>query len=867
MKLEASDTGTIQRSDYRPAPFSIDEVDLTFELDPLRTLVAARFRYQSETDTIGPLRLDGVGCELTALRVNGEDLSPAEYDIDEYSLRVFSPGREGILEIETAVTPGGTGDEGLLFIDGTFITHCEPEGLRKITYCLDRPDVLVKYRCTVIARRETAPVLLSNGELIDSGDLPDGRHFATWFDPYPKATYLFALVAGDLACRRETVASPSGESFEIAVYGRPEYLDRCATAISALRCASEWDERIYGCRYDLSVLNVAIVRNYPGGAMENKGLNLYGTDYFLASEEVSTDEDMLRIEATVAHEYFHNWSGNRVGVRNWFELCLKEGLTIRRQQQFMVDRHGQIERVDQVLRLRQSQQPEDDSNGAHAVRPASYKTPNNLYTATVYQKGAELLRMVEVIVGRDVFVSAVAHFFAEFDGTTASVDDLIATVERVADIDLGRFKRWFTAVGTLELEVSTAWDASSGDYSLTIAQKGRAADPPLSVPVQVGLVGTSGDALTVQFESQIGQEHRLLLTERSQTFVFSGVEVPPIPSLLRGYSAPARVSIDLDPRQLALLVRRDQDACVRWDSMQQLAIRLILEPDDAATLEIWCDLVEELLLGGGDPGIAGRLLELPSERFLMAKAERHGIDALLAGRNALAEATEHAVGVTFRRFYEILEQAALSEMSARRLRNVCLWYIHRHPTTDDIAATKRQFQATAFDNRWAAARLLVDRGGRDRDAVLDETYSQWQSSPEQLDRWFSLHGGSRAPDAARLIRKCIRHVDFSLSDTARIKALVDPFTQNIAALHERSGSGYDAFFDLVSTLDTVNPRFAARMLRAFGDWQRLDRARQEIIALHMTQLLDCPNVSRDVSEIVEQVLSKRSGAAAALESA
>jgi aminopeptidase N len=837
-------SGTVQRADYRPFPFAIDLIDLRFELALPTTRVTAALDFRRLSDAPESLVLNGAGPKLVELCLDGAELAPATYQLSEHELVIADLPARGQLRIVADVDPGGAGSEGLICVDDVFVTHCEPEGFRRITFFPDRPDVLVRYRCTLIADAERYPTLLSNGHLTERGQLPDARHYARWEDPFAKASYLFALVAGRLTETRCVFMTRSGRSVDLRVHCLADDMPYCAVGLETLLKAIRWDEQAYGREYDLDVLNVAVLRSYPGGGMENKGLNLYSTEFFLTSPEISTDEERRRVQAVIAHEYFHNWTGNRVGCRSWFELSLKEGFTIFRQQQFMATLLGEADaRIDDVLRLEELQYPEDDGGMAHAIRPESYVCPANLYTKTVYEKGAEIIRMLHLIIGAGAFRATADAFFDRFDGQAAGIDDLLDTAEQICGRSLSLFRRWYSNVGPVRLIMKRRYDARSHRCTISLKQSASDAATVLEIPLRLSLLGADS-------------ERTILMTESETDLTFEGAAAPPIP-LLHGFSAPVRIETDLDASDLLVLATNNRDPFARWSAAQRIA-ELALSHGDPQAAEAWLDVVRTALTEPDlDPAIAGRLLQLPSEKRLGQRAACVEVDALHVARGTLANTTRTALTRELRDArLRLRAQAQTPDVDgARRLRNACLWYLMRAPSDEDLAECWDQFRKESLlENVCSALRCLIDLGGQDRARALEEAHTRWHRYPALLDHWFSAQAASESSDCAARVAGLFGHPDLPLDNSARLKATFDAFADNQHALHAASGIGYNTIFRVVSSLNLSNPRLAARFLRRLDDWMRFDERRRRAIADRFRHLLSLPDLAPQLREIAAKSL-------------
>jgi aminopeptidase N len=857
------------RADYRPPEYSVDHIDLCFELAVPVTRVTATLSITRADRRAGPLVFNGERLRLLSLRLDGAVLPADSYAADERSLTIFHAPASCEIEFVTELQPvDNAGLEGLNHVAGTFFTHCEPEGFRRITYFPDRPDVMARYRCTLIADPVLCPTLLSNGYLRESAALPDGRRYARWEDPYPKSTYVFAIAAGSFETVKDHFITRSGRRVEIAIHAAAEELRYCAYGLGVLKQAMAWDERAYGREYDLDVFNVVVMRSYPGGAMECKGLNLYASEFFVGSVETSTDEELMRVAAIIGHEYFHNWTGNRVGCRDWFELSLKEGFTVYRQQQFTASLFGaDAARIDDVKRLRELQYPEDQGGMAHAVRPASYLAISNFYTRTIYDKGAEIIRMMNLIVGDCAFYAASHAFFSRFDGTAATIDSLLDTVETVSGVDLAQFRHWYAAVGGLNLHVAGSYDSAARRYTLRVEQqpvRSQEIATPLHVPLRLGLLGPEGQALSLQLSHEQGGSVERLIELRCATEVLTFEDVPcaPIPSVLRGYSAPAQISLDLDDAALALLATHDSDGFNRWEMAQELATRVLLRLADGADADssntaAWTRVAARTLTTTGDHSIAARVIELPSVHQLGLRRAPVDVESLHAARLRLIhESTAHLRDL-LQRTYELTTFAARGDAAAgtRRLRNRCLAYLLAEPHADDLERCRIQLRtADRMEDASAALKLLIDRGGVDREQALHRFYEQWQGVASVIDRWFAVQAGSDATDCAARVERLLTHHSYCLDNATRLKAIFDTFTLNAHAFHDRSGLGHDLVMRTILSLRDSNPRLAARFLKQFDGWHRYGVTRRTSLRQALQRVLETPDIAQELYEIASQSL-------------
>lgn len=871
----AAGSSPTRRADYRPPGYKIEEVDLAFELGlPVTRVTATLSLIRDAKANESSLILDGRNLKLTALRLDGSPVPVSEYEVKADGLYIRSLPPRCRLTVVTEISPADNpGLEGLNFAAGTFFTHCEPEGFRRITYFLDRPDILARYRCTIVANKAEFPVLLSNGNCLQTGELGAGRHFARWEDPFPKASYLFALVAGNFEMLSDRFVTRSGRGVTLTVYASPEDIGHCRFGLDVLKEAMAWDERAYGREYDLDQMNIAVMRSYPGGAMENKGLNLYTSELFAVSPSVASDDNMRWTHGVVAHEYLHNWTGNRVGCRNWFELSLKEGFTIFRQREFVASQIGDsVSRIDEVVRLREYQFPEDDGGNAHAVRPQSYLTVSNLYTPTVYEKGAELIRAMKVLVGPEAFSRGAQRFFERFDGKAAAIDDLIDSVADSSQQDLAEFRRWYDVVGPVFVDVHRRYDPKERRLSLVVRQRCGTACPgeafPVRMPIVMGLLSASGDPIAIRggdAGAAAGQREIVLsLAAEEEEFTFEDVPPGAIPSLFRGYSAPVRVATDLADAELAVLAAKDADPFNRWDAMQQLAIRAAApvtgSPAESASF-LWLEALTAAVAGARqDPGFAARLLRLPAEAVIGETQNPLDVDGIRRARRALAEQATARLRTRLRYLRDSLERDAAMPggVESRRLSHLCQWYLMQAPEPEDLGYTWRKFEcARTLEARGSALRLLVSRGGDDRTRALEQAYASWKGSPALLDQWFAIQASSEADDTADLMAALVKHPEFDLRNGTRVKITFDAFTTNQGALHDGSGVGYGIVQWLTLALNKPHPRLAARFLKRLDGWARLDERRRNMLADLFRRVLVAPELSQEIFEVASRSLKPR----------
>ena len=868
--------------DYQPPAWQVHAVTLGFDLGAAQTRVQARLELTRVTPG-APLRLDGEQLELLSLALDGRRLEACGYRLDGGALEVFDAPDHCVLETETLIHPEeNTALSGLYASGGNLVTQCEAEGFRRITFFPDRPDVLAVFTVTLRAERMRFPVLLCNGNPGASGPLPDGRHYAVWHDPFPKPSYLFALVAGDLGHIEDHFTTCSGRRVALRIYAQPHHLDKCAHAMASLIKAMRWDEVVYGREYDLEVFNIVAVDDFNMGAMENKGLNIFNAKYIMASPATATDGDYAAIEAVVAHEYFHNWSGNRVTCRDWFQLSLKEGFTVFRDQEFTADMGSRgVKRIQDVNGLRSFQFREDAGPMAHPVRPASYAEINNFYTATVYNKGAEVVRMLHLLLGPEAFRRGTDLYFSRHDGQAVTTDDFVACMQEAGSLDLTQFKRWYDQAGTPVVAASGHYDAAARRYRLTLEQAcppspGQPQKQPFHIPVALGLMGPDGTDLPLRLAGEAaarpGGTCVLHLREPRAEFVFEDLPAEPLPSLLRGFSAPVKLRQERRAEQLAFQMAHDSDAFSRWDAAQQLAVQTILAhlPDAPAGLGV--RLLEALHSAFGsalaapasDPALLAQVLALPSETYLGEFLPALEPLALFQARRGVALALARAQrAALLARFTALQDDAPYVYDGAgagrRALKNLCLGYLllldEQDGAPDLRALGMRQFErGHNMTDRMAAASALSHCPGPEREAALGALLRDWREDPQVMDKWLSLHALSRLPGALERVRNLMNHPVFSLRNPNKVRALIGAFTQNTPHFHAADGAGYAFLADQVLTLDPLNPQVASRLAGVFSPWRRYASPQRGQMQAQLQRIAATPGLSRDVAEIAAKSL-------------
>ncbi len=870
--MSAAPPTAILRSDYRPPDFRILHLGLDFALDPQATTVRARI--EIERVGAGDLVLDGRKLELVSVALDGRMLGPADYARDDEHLTIHGVGARGDLEIVTRIDPSGnTSLDGLYRSSGSFCTQCEPQGFRKITYYLDRPDVMAPMTVKLTADRAQYPVLLSNGNRIDAGVIGGGRHYAVWDDPFPKSSYLFALVAGDLGNITDTFTTASGRVVTLGIYAAPADLDKLDHAMQSLKAAMTWDERTYGREYQLDIFNIVAVGDFNMGAMENTGLNIFNTKYVLASPDTATDVDYAGVEGVIGHEYFHNWSGNRVTCRDWFQLSLKEGLTVFRDQQFSADSSGPaVKRIADVDRLRRSQFPEDAGPMAHPVRPDSYIEINNFYTPTVYEKGAEVVRMIRTLLGPERFRAGMDLYFDRHDGQAVTCDDFVQAMEDASSVDLTQFRRWYSQAGTPVLTASGHYDAAAKRYSLTLEQAtpptpGQAEKSPLHIPVAMALLGPDGKALPLNADG--ATENVLELKTAKANFDFDNVPAAPVPSLLRGFSAPVRLVSDQGGRELAFLIAHDDDPVARWDAGQSLAVRTMLamasKSDAKALGDLLIDSIGAMLRDAAlDPGLAAVMLSLPDATGLAEFVNPVDVAALAAAaRDMRAELGRRLRPLLFDVYARTgpgnsadEDDISAAAMGRRALHNAALRLLMTTPDDETVALAERQFHdAKGMTLRIGALAALADTDGPARETALAEFYDRHQGNALTVDKWFSVQARADRPQTLDDVRRLMRHPDFTTGNPNRLRALISAFADgNFTRFHDTAGDGYRLLADIVAHLDATNPQVGARMLGPLRQWRRFAEPQRGLMKTALEDLSGRVK-SRDIFEVVSKSLA------------
>ncbi|HET9751077.1 MAG TPA: aminopeptidase N [Casimicrobiaceae bacterium] len=871
-----------RRVDYRAPAFLVDDIALELDLDPDATDVAATFAFRRNPaaladDRDAPLVLDGEHQTNVRVTLDGVPLAPDRYDLAASTLTLRDAPERGTLVVHTRIAPAmNAALEGLYVSSGVFCTQCEPEGFRRIAYFFDRPDVLARYRVTLRADRARYPVLLSNGNRVDAGLLSDGRHFATWHDPFPKPTYLFAVVAGDLASLEDTFVTRSGRRVALRIYASAANIDRCGYALASLAKAMRWDEERFGREYDLDTFMIFCADDFNLGAMENKGLNIFNSRLVLADPAIATDADYNAIEGVIGHEYFHNWTGNRVTCRDWFQLSLKEGLTVFRDQEFSSDLGSRaVERIAAVEYLRREQFAEDAGPMAHPVRPDEYEEINNFYTATVYEKGAEVIRMQHELLGADRFRRAMDLYFDRHDGQAVTCDDFVQAMQDGSGVDLAQFRGWYAQAGTPRVRVHGRYDQAARRYVLDVTQS-VGAHPrrasPLHVPMRIGLLAHDGSDLPIRLtgEHAAGRTTRTLeITQKTQRFEFVDVAERPVPSLFRGFSAPVQVEFDYSDDDLALLAQYDSDPVNRWDAAQRVFTDAILRlaalhrDGSALALPRLLDRIVATLVADerSDPALIALALTLPDPSYVAS------LEATIepAGITTASIFVERELGRRHRAAFEAAYarnrprepyEPTPAQAAARRLSNLCLRYLGMIDDAQSQTLVVEQYErADNMTDTIGALVALRDSTSSARDTLYRSFEAKWRDEPLVLDKWFALQAKSLRDDTLGTVRALLAHPRFNARNPNRVRSLVGSFALgNFARFNAEDGAGYAFATEQVRALDATNPQLASTIAGAFNLWKRYAEPRRGLMRRALSRIAKTPNLSPDVSEVVERTL-------------
>jgi len=878
---------TIYLKDYTVPEYLVHSVALNFALDDEDTLISSRLilsRNPASRSSNTSLILSGENLKL--IRVNlddGNDLSQDQYLQTQDALIIHNVPQQQrfALTIENTINPkANTALEGLYLSNGMLCTQCEAEGFRKITYFLDRPDVMTLFTTTLVGDKDRYPVLLSNGNKVAQGELPDNRHWVTWEDPFNKPCYLFALVAGQLECIADRFTTQSGRDIDLQIFVEKHDLDKCDHAMQSLKNAMRWDEQVYGREYDLDLYMIVAVGHFNMGAMENKGLNVFNTKFVLARPDTATDSDYEHIEGVIGHEYFHNWTGNRITCRDWFQLSLKEGFTVFRDQEFTGDRTSKaVKRIEDVNMLRTRQFAEDAGPLAHPIRPDSYIEINNFYTLTVYEKGAEVVRMIRTLLGAEGFRKGSDLYFERHDGQAVTCDDFVSAMEDANGIDLSQFRRWYTQAGTPVLTVQQHYDPSAQTLTLTINQNcpptpGQAVKEPLHIPVTMGLLNKDGSVAPCKLHGsdQACDEVILQLTQTEQAFTFEGLAEQPVVSILRGFSAPVKLVMERSLDELAFLLSHDSDTFNRWEAGQQLAGQiitgLIADLQNGREMHVNPIMVaaikQVLEQPWDDVSYFSLLLSLPSETYLAEQMQVVDVEAIHAAREFVMLTLAEQLQPQFQALYKNNHRDESGKFDAgaigrRRIKNTCLSYLSKLENHNIHQLSQQQFNAAKnMTDQIAALTVIVDNPHPAKQQCLDSFYYQWKAEALVIDKWFALQASSSMPDTFATVQALMRHPAFDLKNPNRVRSLIGAFSQsNPRHFHAANGQGYQFLADQIIALNTLNPQVASRMVGALTAWRRYDESRQALMKAQLERIISTEAISKDVYEVASKSLAQQ----------
>ncbi|MEE9331870.1 MAG: aminopeptidase N [Methylophilaceae bacterium] len=856
---------TIYLKDYAPAPYKVEHVNLYFELHEDKTVVKSEVHYlKNAKSTTNDLVLNGQDQIIISVEMNGVAFDG--YTIVDNKMIIKGAAEKFTLTITSEIDPSSnTALEGLYKSQGTYCTQCEAEGFRRITFFQDRPDVLSTFSVRIEADKKQYPVLLSNGNFGDSGDLEGGRHFTVWNDPFPKPCYLFALVAGDLVRTEDTFATMTGRSVDLHIYVRAGDESQCGHAMESLKKAMQWDEETYGREYELDLFNIVAVSDFNMGAMENTSLNIFNTKLVLAQQETATDADFLSVEGVIGHEYFHNWTGNRVTCRDWFQLSLKEGLTVFRDQEFSADLNSRaVQRVDDVDRLRRLQFSEDASPLAHQVQPDSFIEISNFYTTTIYEKGAEIIRMQQTLLGKEAYRKATDLYFERYDGHAVTCDDFVQCMADASGRDMEQFFLWYKQAGTPLLEVTTHYDGDNKQFTLTFKQSqqdgaGETHQKPLLIPVAVGLLDTQGN--------ETHPTQTLEITAREQSFIFEGVTTCPVPSILRSFSAPVKLSTDLSDDDLRLLQLHDTDGFNQWEAGQTLALRAIecIMADSDAGISQFIDdfgeMIAQGLAGEGDKALLARALTLPAISVISQSQEVINPATIDKARNQILVAIKRAHKSVLEKLYEANSSAGKFSLTPeavgrRALQNITLALLTATNGTGCASRAKAHYDnADNMTDRIAALASLADSTKPERAEVFADFYERYKDYPLVVDKWFTMQAMANREAIFEDFVMLRNHAEFNIKNPNRVRSLYSVFAiNNPVKFHDPSGKGYAILRDVIIELNAINPQIASRMVTPLREWKRYTPALQTQMKDALQAILETPNLSNDVFELVNKCL-------------
>jgi aminopeptidase N len=869
---------TIYLKDYAVPDYLIESVELNFILDEDETRVVSKLTIQknSQSDCQKPaLVLQGEDLVLVSVAIDGKALDASLYQQNDESLSIENVPQDQafILAIENTLNPkANTALEGLYLSNTMMCTQCEAQGFRKITYFLDRPDVMPRFKTTLVGDKDKYPILLSNGNKTAAGDLQDNRHWVTWEDPFKKPCYLFALVAGQLECIEDAFTTMSGREICLQIFVEKHDIDKCDHAMQSLKNSMRWDEESYGREYDLDLYMIVAVGHFNMGAMENKGLNIFNTKFVLARPDTATDSDYEHIEGVIGHEYFHNWTGNRITCRDWFQLSLKEGFTVFRDQTFTADQTSKaVKRIEDVKLLRTRQFAEDAGPLSHPIRPDSYIEINNFYTLTVYEKGAEVVRMIHTLLGEEGFRKGSDLYFQRHDGQAVTCDDFVSAMEAANDFDLSQFRRWYSQSGTPIIEVTQDYDEDKKTYVLTLKQSNQSTKHALHIPIKLGLLNANGSTASVCVENKKAVEEVIIeLKENEQSFVFEQLQEKPVVSLLRGFSAPVIVKMEQSLQELAFLLSYDKDTFNRWEAGQKMSCQVILELIDdyqqGKNLQINNVLIKAyrkiLQHPWDDLSYFSLLLSLPEENYLAGQMAVIDVDAIHAAREFVKQSIAEQLESQFHELYQQYHQDESGQFDAgaigrRRIKNICLSYLIQLQTEQSYQLAETQFNAAKnMTDQIAALACIVNSDHPAKANCLKNFYQQWENEALVIDKWFTIQACSSAKETFTALQSLLEHDAFELTNPNRVRSLIGAFSQaNQLHFHAANGQGYQFLADQIMALNSLNPQVASRMVSALTQWQRYDVKRQVLMKQELQRIINTADISKDVFEVASKSLA------------
>jgi len=873
---------TVYLKDYTPPEYLIDQIELEFELDEQATLVRSRLNLRRNPASLvegAALVLMGEELELLSIALDGLELDETAFAVSPETMTIHQVPQDQpfVLCIENRINPkANTALEGLYLSSKMLCTQCEAQGFRKITWFLDRPDVMSRFKTTLTADKRKYPVLLSNGNPIASGELDNHRHWVSWEDPFAKPCYLFALVAGQLECVAGEFLTMSGRRIDLQIFVEQHNVDKCGHAMLSLKKAMRWDEMVYGLEYDLDLYMIVAVDHFNMGAMENKGLNVFNTKFVLARPDTATDSDYEHIEGVIAHEYFHNWTGNRITCRDWFQLSLKEGFTVFRDQEFSGDHTSRaVKRIEDVNALRTRQFAEDAGPLAHPIRPEAYIEINNFYTLTVYEKGAEVVRMLHTLLGAEGFRKGCDLYFARHDGQAVTCEDFVMALEAANQVDFSQFRLWYSQAGTPVLTVKQQYQHETQQLLLTIQQScpptpNQLQKAPFHIPVKLGLLNPDGSPASIYFNGGSHDEIILNLTEAEQTFQFDHLPKAPVVSLLRGFSAPVTLKMERSPEELAFLLQYDCDGFNRWEAGQQLAVQVVfrLIDDlqnqrllnlDAVIIAAYRSVLAE---NSEDLSYQAMLLTLPDESYLAGQMQVIDVDAIHLAREFIRRTLAVELQSEFLRLYQTnhIDESGCFDAAAvgrRRLKNCCLSYLITLESPEIYQLAEQQFYASRnMTDQMAALSAIVNSRHPAKARSLDSFYQQWRREALVIDKWFALQATCIMSNTFETVEALMRHPAFDMKTPNRVRALIGSFSQaNAVHFHAKNGEGYRFLADQVLALNTLNPQIASRMVTGLAQWRRYDDKRQLLMKAQLQRIVATEHLSKDVYEIASKSLA------------